>query len=273
MKYNIIINQKAVIDNGWTKLTFDHIAILDVIVACINSRSFASLQDDTGTWFWVKVSKIVDELPMLRVKERRCKELINDLVEYQLLEINSNNQNYQRHYLRMGINYSKMQFDTYAENSSTMQDPAKHYAGSCVVPMQNPAYDNNTNYNIHKDDDDKEKTDIYKTPSSSWADIKKENGIDMPLKEIVQEMVNDQGYVEYLAIDIGRIGLKTNVELTKHYINQAYIHIKTVSGIKRKDRSDGRSHIRNLILKDARGNKELYNKAKAEFINKQTTKQ
>ena len=165
--YNITINQKAVIDNGWD-LNLYHIAILEVISDFINCNAFISISDGQGTWHWCKISKILESLPILDIKERRCKDLINKLCELGLLEINPNNQTLGRHYIRLGKEYLKYKF--YSIETPPMQKIAypmqkktepcnllhTPHAENCIPPMQKIAYDNNNNNIINIKDNNKD---------------------------------------------------------------------------------------------------------------------
>lgn len=265
MKYTININQKAVIDNNWEKLTLDHMAIIEAVVSCINSRSFVTIQDNEGTWYWVKLSKIIQELPILRIKERRCKDLINDLVEYNLLEVNSNNKTYQKHYLRIGKNYSKLQFDNYAENDKAMQDNAKHYAENCISTMQDIAYDNNTIYNntiLNNNYNNK--------PQKTFEEIKQEKGI-MSLEELVMEAINEQTFMDRLMMNFGVLKNMT-VEMMKYYIKAIYSHWKYDLKLDHDNRREFRAHLINTINRDINGSQRLYNQAILLMKNKKNTK-
>jgi hypothetical protein len=266
MKYTININQKAVIDNNWTKLTLDHIAIIETVVSCINSRAFLTIQDNSGTWYWLKVAKIIEELPILRIKERRCKELINDLVEYNLLEINPNNKSYQKHYLRIGINYAKLQFDSHAENNKPMQETAKHYAENCKLTMQDNAYDNNTIYYNTILDNNNNKAENKKT----FKEIKQERGI-MTLEELVMEAINEETFMDRLMMNFGREKNMT-VEIMKYYIKAIYSHWKYDLKLEHNNRREFRSHLINTINRDIFGNQRLYNQGIILLKNKKNTK-
>lgn len=160
MKYTININQKAVIDNNFKELSLNHLAILDAIVEMINCKKFNSFIDESGEWFWIKTSKVLEQLPILDIKERRCKDLILDLQKYSLLESNPNNKEIQKCMLRIGSNYQKLVFFDSCNNLPT-------YAENCIAPMQYIAQDNNiiNNNNILK----QENENLFK----NWQNLKK----------------------------------------------------------------------------------------------------
>ena len=148
MKYNININQKAVIDNGWD-LKIEHLVILDSVVAMIDSHKFKTKVDGDNLWYWIKVSKILEELPLLQIKERRLRTLISELCDCNLLEKNPDNKKMRTHYIKLGSNYSKYLFSGSNEDESTMQNNTKHLAENCQHTMQNIANYNNTNNNTN----------------------------------------------------------------------------------------------------------------------------
>lgn len=145
MKYNITINQKAVRDNNWN-LKANHMAVLQVVCEWVINSKCLKIQDDKGTWFWVSHKFIIDELPMFDVKERRCLDLIKDLESCQLLELNPNNKQLGRTFMRVGLNYEKLNSD-YAKDCEAPQKNAYPTAKKCVPPTQKIADYNNTNDN------------------------------------------------------------------------------------------------------------------------------
>ena len=104
--YFININQKAIVDNNW-ELNYNHVAILECIKCFSNSKKCQTMTDELGTWYWVKVSKIAQDLPLLGIKEQQIRKLIDKLVEYNLIELNPKNKIYQQFDLRLGSNIDK----------------------------------------------------------------------------------------------------------------------------------------------------------------------
>lgn len=168
MKYTININQKAVRDNNWN-LKANHMAILQVVCEWVVNPKCLKIQDDKGTWFWVSHRFIIDELPMFDVKERRCLDLIKNLESCQLLELNPNNKQLGRTFMRVGLNYEKLNSD-YAEKCDPTQKIAKPIAINCVPPTQKIADYNSTNYN-------------NTNYNSSLPEEKKDEGFDLAGKE------------------------------------------------------------------------------------------
>ena len=193
MKYTALLNLKAVYDNGWD-LTANHLVVLDVIVSMVNSRKFISMIDSNGTWYWCKVSLILEQAPILKIKERRCKELINDLCDCGLIESNKDNQKLYTHYIRLGESYCNYEFSDqnntkpyakkqqpYAENCvPPMQYNADPYAENCIPPMQN-----NADYNTITNNTINNKT-ITNNPHSEKMNFS-QNG---DFSEIEEEFIN-----------------------------------------------------------------------------------
>lgn len=160
MKYTILVNQKVVIDNGW-KLKLEHLAILDAVVGMINSGKFISVNTNTGLWHWLKINLILQQLPILDIKDRRCKDLLNELELSGLIESNPDNKTMGRHLIRLGKNYNAYLFsDTepvilqhnIAENCiPTSQNIADTHSNKLQTPTQNIADNNTINNNTIKD--------------------------------------------------------------------------------------------------------------------------
>jgi hypothetical protein len=192
MKYNIYINQKAVIDNGWD-LNINHLAILDCIAGMINSNMFQKMIEDSQEWYWVSPSKIIEELPLLNVKENRVRQLLNDLESCKLIEKNKNNQTYSRTFLKLGANYRLL---TFAENNTPYQNISKvdkkltsTLSKNCQVPYQNidnnnSHYNNNHYNNNNRDnfsenefsDSSFEKNESFDSESKQQKDQKSDSG-------------------------------------------------------------------------------------------------
>lgn len=110
MKYNIQINQKAIYDLGLVgKIKANHIAIMEVIVGLYASAKSSKINDQSGMWVLANPSLIVKQLPMFEISESRCRQLIVDLAECELIEKNPGNIFLQGTYLRPGRLYEGYQ--------------------------------------------------------------------------------------------------------------------------------------------------------------------
>ena len=145
--YGILINQKAVIENNWD-LSLNHIAILEVVRNFIGSKKCQTFNDELGLWYWVKTSKIVQDLPILKIKDQQCRKLIDGLVECKLLEVNPNNKVYQQFYIRLGVNIDNY---LYTNTSTSIQKDKAPIYNSIEDPIykniEEPLYKSIDNYN------------------------------------------------------------------------------------------------------------------------------
>ena len=69
-KYNIVINQKAIVDNG---LSIDIVdaAVFDFIKDFSHSDKCVKMQIDGKTYFWITNQTIIDNLPLLQITTPR----------------------------------------------------------------------------------------------------------------------------------------------------------------------------------------------------------
>ena len=153
MLYNIVINQKAIIDNE-LNVTANHIAVLEVVVTFILSNNAQTLRDKLGDWYWVSYELIIDQIPMFEIKRDRCRQIVKELCNEALLEANPNNQSLGRVYLRAGKKYS-----TYKNFTNPLlknsQPPCEKIsnplAKKLATPCEKISNDNNINNNTIKD--------------------------------------------------------------------------------------------------------------------------
>jgi len=114
MKYNIYINQKAgseLFDN----LDIIDLSIYDFIKTFIPRAE--SINDSLGTWYWINNNKIIDDMPLLKIKTRQAViKRINKLVDAKLLDKHPNGQSLKRAYYRLGEKYEAYEFDTTSVN-------------------------------------------------------------------------------------------------------------------------------------------------------------
>jgi hypothetical protein len=147
MLYNININQKAVIDNQWDNLGLAELAVFTMIEKAIDSKILQTYIDQSGTWYWLAHSKIIEELPILRISSKKTTErYLYTLVEYKLIELHPQNKQLGRLYLRLGDEVKKLHFTPQtkmSEGTSKMSDPSDKN----VLPPQTKMSDNN-NTNI-----------------------------------------------------------------------------------------------------------------------------
>lgn len=84
MKYNILINQKAVIELG-LNVDFEDVAIFDCIAAMINCSKLMHTEKNGVKYTYISTKLISKQLPLLRVTERTIKRKIDNLINAGLL--------------------------------------------------------------------------------------------------------------------------------------------------------------------------------------------
>lgn len=86
MKYNININQKAVIDLN-LHLDVVDMAIFDFIKDFSNSKGCLKVFIEGKQYFWISHSKIISDLPIIRITSRQgIIKRINKLIDSELIE-------------------------------------------------------------------------------------------------------------------------------------------------------------------------------------------
>lgn len=158
MKYNIIVNQFAIVESG-IDIDIIDAAILDCMVAFFNSKRCVSMTDDFGTFFWVSHQNIIDNLPLINIKSKSgIKKRIEKLVSNKLLAIHPSSRNFGRSYYKIGdrfheLNFSKEeQIETKPRPETTPPSPQKGEGwsskGRGASPQKGEDYNTN-NYNIN----------------------------------------------------------------------------------------------------------------------------
>lgn len=86
MKYDIKINQRAVIEQG-LDLDFIDMAIFDCIACIFNCPEFPSITipSEGNIFKWISTKKIMEELPLLKIGDKAIKLRIDKLVDCGLL--------------------------------------------------------------------------------------------------------------------------------------------------------------------------------------------
>jgi hypothetical protein len=117
MKYNININQKAIIESG-LPLQLEHAAILDFIVSISAFDKAIKLNEGAYTYYLLSSTFILEQLPLLRVGKDRVYRLLKQMQEMGLIEPNSNNQKLGGSYYRLTSKATQFEFsNTYVKNT------------------------------------------------------------------------------------------------------------------------------------------------------------
>lgn len=190
MKFNIVINQKAIIDNGW-KLKANHIAVLEVIKEFILCGSSETLINDDKMWHWVSYELILEQIPMFEISKDRCRQLIKELSNYELIEIYPENQILGKTYFKIGKNYNKFIFEESDKHDKKEAAPIEKIQEVQQKPLekiQDPSEKNSRpplekiqDNNSHKDNS---------SSNSSIGEIGK-NELDYIDDEYIQKIANE----------------------------------------------------------------------------------
>ena len=117
MQYTITINQFAVI-NAQLDLDVVDMAIFDFIKHYAHSNKCMKLQTETGTYFWVSHTTIINQLPILGISTGAgIIKRINKLIDAGLLVRHPNCDSMRKTFYKFGPNYDVINFTTHNENS------------------------------------------------------------------------------------------------------------------------------------------------------------
>ena len=145
MKYNIIINQKAVLDNN-LKLDIIDIAIYDFIKSFTLSDKCGKMIINNMTYYWINSSMIIEQMPILNIStERGISKRIDKLVEAEMIDRYPKNKSIQKSLFKFGKNAELYEFSTTNENSICIEPLFQ-------APTNDCSKDNNIIYNTNKED-------------------------------------------------------------------------------------------------------------------------
>lgn len=180
MKYNITINQKAVIDNGLLgELDIIDLAIFDFIYHFFNSdfEDKVTFTKNGVEYTEIRPALLEKEMPLLKIGTKRTFiNRMNNLINAGLIERYENNSNENRSGYKRGVNFSIFEFDKPKKQNS------QGYENNFTPPMKTDSHNNNINDNSIIDNN-KEEIDksISKKDSidfdsifSAWNDVANE---------------------------------------------------------------------------------------------------
>ena len=140
MKFNININQKAAVDNGFDIDVID-LAIFDFIKDFGGSHACSKIQTNKGLYFWIAHKKIIEQLPLIKIKTSQgIIKRIENLINCGLLEKHPNCEHYGKSLYRFGKNYDLMLFTPLNEN---LAPPKREF----IEPLNESLGNNNINNN------------------------------------------------------------------------------------------------------------------------------
>ena len=146
MKFNVNINQKAAIDNGFDIDVID-LAIFDFIKDFGGSHACSKIQTNEGLYFWIAHKKIIEQLPLIKIKTAQgIIKRIENLINCGLLEKHPNCEHYGKSLYRFGKNYDLMLFTPLNEN---LPPPKREF----IEPLNESLGNNNINNNNINDNE------------------------------------------------------------------------------------------------------------------------
>ena len=269
-KYNIVINQKAIVDNG---LAIDIVdaAVFDFIKDFSHSEKCVKMQIDGKTYFWITNQTIIDNLPLLQISTPRgMSKRIDNLVDAELLVRCPNNQEMNKTLYAFGRRY-----DEYIFTSESRPWNESSYLGTTVpTPWNDCSNDNNKNNNISSNIPTINNLDNINTKETSKESCDVEHG---EIEELIYSwLMNDEQIRRMQFLRLGIIKAETTTEefeaLLRDYITKYYEKCRLDGEADIRERGHNRvmSHFNNWLSKFKR--LQDYEKEKQEFTNQKPKK-
>lgn len=185
MQYNININQKALIEFS-SDLDLKDAAILDFILKAKENPFFETKIFNEKEYFWLSYSKIIEELPLLKIKNKNVlARKLRKLIDLGLLESYIDQSQGNKTYWKTGSNFYKLLF----EGVSTQKSGGIYSKVERVSTQK--SNNNNTNITTTSDYLNFELDDTRKSILAS-------KGFDLALYEL--ELLNWRDYIKTLQI-------------------------------------------------------------------------
>jgi len=173
MKYNININQKAIIDLNLDLDVVD-MAIFDFIKDFSNSNNCTKVLINGKQYFWISHSKVINDLPIIRISTRQgILKRINKLIDAKLIDRADGD--IQRSYYCFNENYDKVCFVTERQQPLSLPDN-----NSCQEPDNNRCHNYNT---INNNTNDNKKVLFSNSNWNSYENLKLELSKDEDFKK------------------------------------------------------------------------------------------
>ncbi len=129
MKYNININQKAIVDLGLNLDVVDA-AIIDFLNNFAHSRACKNMNDSGHIYYWFSWKIIVQQLPILNIKTKQgVYKRLQKLQEAGIVVRHDSNMSSKMSWFRFGENNSKLQFTTVNES---LHEPETDVYGATI---------------------------------------------------------------------------------------------------------------------------------------------
>lgn len=216
MLYNIVINQKAVIDNKWNLDLYD-ISVFDAMHKILYFfPDIKSIIHDNKEWFWINYDLIRQQLPLIQYQDNWYRNTIKRLQDCGLIDIYPDNQKLGKTYFRLGKNAHKMFLEVSVNN--IQEPPLKQVDPSTQTSATPPLkrVDNNyTNYNKEDNIEQTEKTFEERLPTLPQV------------IEFAKSSFNDNIWVEQTCMSLM---VKTKEDL-KEWMRAFNLHIANTENI------------------------------------------
>ena len=148
MKYQLSINQRAIIESG---LDIDLIdaAIIDCMAGMFARTSLKKMIDSGKCYTWIAMSTVEKELPIIRLKKRAVVSRITALANIGVIERHQDNQSNAMSFFCAGANWDRLfvkQQDAQSLRSTTTECSSMHspMQQDAQPPMQQDAHYPNT---------------------------------------------------------------------------------------------------------------------------------
>lgn len=146
MLYNIRINQKVIVDCGFS-LDFDDAAIVDLLVTGSNSDFITKMSDNGTTYYQFRWKWIASQLPLLRSKSRSGITLrLKKLSELNIIKPWSQNASTGNSFYAFSGNYQRLFFG-YSKSEHPIPNSEHPYSKSDTRPIPNSEHYNSIDYN------------------------------------------------------------------------------------------------------------------------------
>lgn len=159
MKYNILINQKAIVESG---LNIDLVdaAILNYISDFSNTDKIMKFHHEGNTYYWISYSHLSNEMPLLRNKKGKqiskdaLYRRLKDMCKQDILKLHPNSRVLGKSYYSFGKMYSRLITDSLNKSEHSEINPKgignKSDGASEINPKNNTIKDNTIKNNNSK---------------------------------------------------------------------------------------------------------------------------
>lgn len=158
MKYNVNINQKAVVDHGFD-LDFNDMAIFDLIKDTANSPRCKQMNFMGSVYYEFRWKYIQQQLPLLRIKTRQgINKRLQKLIDAKIIVGYPNNSAENTAFFTFGENYERLIFSKTGRVNESLQGDNESLQGckqKFTGGVNESLHYNSNNNNIHKDNSKK----------------------------------------------------------------------------------------------------------------------